>query len=129
MSMSECPHCRRRLLSQASPTCNWCGREIEDTAYQQRAAVTRDAFFVEQALHDAASLAAMEGFGMGNPLGMGTPWLSPLDPLTGLPLRRLPPSVSSVLPPTPPEPPVQTLAQDEDAPDTAPGARFRHLEL
>ena len=127
--MTECPYCRRRLLSQASPTCNWCGREIEDAAYQQRATVAREAFFVEQALHDAASLAAIEGLPVGNP------WLSPLDPLTGMPMMRLPrpvptfPPLAAPPPIVSPEPAAEEEAVPETELDSEPGARFRHLEL
>ncbi|MBV9851614.1 MAG: hypothetical protein JO250_18245 [Armatimonadetes bacterium] len=123
--MNECPHCHHKLLSQASPRCNWCGREIPDASYQQQAETKREAFFAEQALHDAASLARMEALNI-NPL------LSPLDPFTGLPLgsafppRPVPtfgraPQVEQLAPP--PEPPAET------APEGASGGRFRHLEL
>ena len=115
--MSLCPFCHRRLLSQASPACNWCGKEIPDAAYQQNAAVKREVLHVQQALHDAESLAAIEGLNRN----MGGLWVSPLDLL-----RRLPPVVQ-VVPyiqprPTPP-------AGEEPVPEETTAGRFRHLEL
>ncbi len=115
--MSECPFCRRRLLSTASPSCNWCGKEIPDAAYQQRAAAEREAFHVQQALHDAASLAAIEG------LSMGGPWFSPLDMLRG-PQTFSRPVLRPFLPAEEPAPPAEIPAPEETT-DT----RFRHLEL
>ncbi len=38
-----CPHCHRRLLTQTSALCNWCGAKIEDEEYQAKAAQTRHA--------------------------------------------------------------------------------------
>jgi hypothetical protein len=57
--MNDCPHCGRHLLSKASVRCNWCGTEIEDSAYQAQAQTEREAFFMHQAEHDAQSLANM----------------------------------------------------------------------
>jgi predicted amidophosphoribosyltransferase len=36
-----CPSCGRKLLTQTSALCNWCGKKIDDPDYQQRAAQTR----------------------------------------------------------------------------------------
>ncbi len=36
-----CPACKRRLLTQTSALCNWCGAKIENDEYQARAAQTR----------------------------------------------------------------------------------------
>jgi len=59
--MNTCPQCNRKLISHISPRCNWCGHEIADPAYQAQAEVDRAAFFAQQALHEAQSLAFMEG--------------------------------------------------------------------
>lgn len=37
----SCPSCKRKLLTQASVLCNWCGAKIEDDDYQARAAQQR----------------------------------------------------------------------------------------
>ena len=133
--MSACPFCHRRLLTQASACCNWCGREIPDANYQQQAEAKREAFFIEQALHDAASLARTESL-------YGDPLLTSLDPLTNLPLslgtrRSARPAVAN-----PGQAPSfgrpltagdQTPAILPQASTTPPedeaGDRFRHLEL
>ena len=36
-----CPTCKRKLLTQTSALCNWCGAKISDADYQERAAQTR----------------------------------------------------------------------------------------
>ncbi len=36
-----CPECNRRLLTQTSALCNWCGAKIDDPEYQVRAARSR----------------------------------------------------------------------------------------
>ena len=36
-----CPSCGRRLLTQASVLCNWCGAVIDNEEYQQKAAEAR----------------------------------------------------------------------------------------
>lgn len=36
-----CPACKRRLLTQTSALCNWCGAKIDNDEYQARAAQTR----------------------------------------------------------------------------------------
>lgn len=59
-TMNNCPHCHRRLISHISPRCNWCGKEIEDAAYQANADTERAAFFAQQAIHDAQSLVRTE---------------------------------------------------------------------
>jgi hypothetical protein len=58
--MDFCPRCQRKLITHASPKCNWCGEEIEDAAYQQLAQTARDEFFNEQAQHDAISQARIQ---------------------------------------------------------------------
>jgi len=58
--MNNCPHCHRRLISHISPRCNWCGKEIEDAAYQAKADTERAAFFAQQAIHDTQSLVRTE---------------------------------------------------------------------
>lgn len=58
--MNQCPECGKRLLSQASARCNWCGIAIDDADYQARAETEREAYFAHAAAHDAQSLAATE---------------------------------------------------------------------
>ena len=36
-----CPHCSRKLLTQTSALCNWCGARIDDPEYQMNAAQVR----------------------------------------------------------------------------------------
>ncbi len=36
-----CPTCKRKLLTQTSPLCNWCGAQIDNPEYQARAAQSR----------------------------------------------------------------------------------------
>lgn len=70
--MNICPHCHRRLLTHTSASCNWCGQEIGDAAYQQQADAERQAFFAHQAQRDAQSLAIARAANVGafaDPLG------------------------------------------------------------
>lgn len=39
--LTHCPACSRRLLTQASALCNWCGAKINDPHYQEQAARSR----------------------------------------------------------------------------------------
>ena len=39
--IAVCPTCKRRLLTQTSALCNWCGAKIDNDEYQARAAQTR----------------------------------------------------------------------------------------
>ena len=39
--VAACPTCKRRLLTQTSALCNWCGAKIDNDEYQARAAQTR----------------------------------------------------------------------------------------
>jgi hypothetical protein len=38
-----CPNCSRKLLTQTSALCNWCGARIDDPEYQMNAAQVRQA--------------------------------------------------------------------------------------
>ncbi len=51
--IAVCPSCGRRLLTQTSALCNWCGAKIDNLDYQARAAQTR-------AERDAQERAALE---------------------------------------------------------------------
>ena len=51
--IAVCPACGRRLLTQTSALCNWCGAKIDDPDYQARAAQTRHE-------RDAQERAALE---------------------------------------------------------------------
>jgi ribosomal protein L37AE/L43A len=51
--IAVCPSCGRRLLTQTSALCNWCGAKIDNPDYQARAAQTR-------AERDASERAALE---------------------------------------------------------------------
>ena len=82
--MNICPFCHRRLLSQASPCCNWCGREIPDAGFQQQAGAMREAFFWEQAMHDAASLARVDSV-------YATPLSIPIPPRPRVVVQEPPP--------------------------------------
>ena len=39
--IAVCPICKRKLLTQTSALCNWCGAKIDNPDYQQRAALSR----------------------------------------------------------------------------------------
>ena len=39
--VAVCPTCKRKLLTQTSALCNWCGAKIDNTEYQERAALSR----------------------------------------------------------------------------------------
>ena len=39
--IAACPACKRRLLTQTSALCNWCGAKIDNPEYQERAALGR----------------------------------------------------------------------------------------
>ena len=60
-----CPHCGRKLLTQTSALCNWCGVKIEDPEYQEKAAQTRlerdvaDRSAVEAALQEEAEFGTL----------------------------------------------------------------------
>lgn len=74
--MNTCPYCKRALLSHSSARCNWCGKVIEDAAYQAKAEVEREASIARQAQHDAQSLANIEAININGyngfyPVGMG----------------------------------------------------------
>jgi hypothetical protein len=42
-ALTHCPACARKLLTQASVLCNWCGAKISDPQYQEQAALSRQA--------------------------------------------------------------------------------------
>ena len=52
-TVRHCPHCNRRLVSQRSARCNWCGREIENADYQIQADIERVVFLQKQREHEA----------------------------------------------------------------------------
>jgi len=60
-----CPQCGRKLLTQTSALCNWCGVKIEDPEYQEKAAQTRlerdqaDRAAVEAALQEEAEYGTL----------------------------------------------------------------------
>ena len=52
--IAVCPACGRRLLTQTSALCNWCGAKIDNPDYQARAAQTR----LERDAQERATLEA-----------------------------------------------------------------------
>ena len=40
-AIAVCPACNRKLLTQTSALCNWCGAKIDNPDYQARAAQSR----------------------------------------------------------------------------------------
>lgn len=106
----NCPACGRKLLSQASARCNWCGETVPDAAFQAGASTARAAYFAHIAAHDAASLLAMEVVFQTGPV-----LVQPLPPVQSI--HREPPPAEDAAP----EP--VTTEQDDAR------ARFRHLEL
>jgi len=60
-----CPHCGRKLLTQTSALCNWCGVKIDDEEYQEKAAQSRlerdqaDRAAVEAALQEEAEYGTL----------------------------------------------------------------------
>lgn len=55
--MDTCPQCNRKLLSHASMRCNWCGAEINDEGYQQKAAQERAIYRAHESYRDAIESA------------------------------------------------------------------------
>ena len=53
--VAACPACKRRLLTQTSALCNWCGAKIDNDEYQARAAQTR----LERDTQERAALEAL----------------------------------------------------------------------
>ena len=41
VEVAVCPACKRKLLTQTSALCNWCGARIDNPEYQERAALGR----------------------------------------------------------------------------------------
>ena len=41
--LTHCPACSRKLLTQTSVICNWCGAKIEHPKYLEQAAQSRQA--------------------------------------------------------------------------------------
>jgi len=41
LEVAVCPACKRKLLTQTSALCNWCGAMIDNPEYQARAAQSR----------------------------------------------------------------------------------------
>jgi len=74
--MQLCPNCQRRLISQASTRCNWCGSLIEDAEYQAKATVNRESYWAQQQMHDLRMLAwqrSLAGIGpTGDPIFAAT---------------------------------------------------------
>ncbi len=136
--MTLCAQCGKRLLSQASARCNWCGAIIDNAVYQAQAQTERDAYFRHAAVRDAQSLAAMEALAiLGTPMN---PWT--LAPVPGR--RRMPATPNQeALPPAPSgtsahmpaiqagSPPAGSDATSEPVKNEAEeaGERFRHLEI
>jgi hypothetical protein len=58
-----CPNCGRKLLTQASALCNWCGARINDEEYQRRAAEARHEMDVAERI--AVETAVAEDARMG----------------------------------------------------------------
>jgi len=52
--VAVCPACNRRLLTQTSALCNWCGALIDNPDYQARATQTR----LERDAQERAALEA-----------------------------------------------------------------------
>lgn len=67
VDVTTCPHCGRKLLTQASALCNWCGAKIEDDDYQRRAAEARHQ--IDVAERTAVETAVAEEARMGGVLG------------------------------------------------------------
>ncbi|MDQ2800309.1 MAG: hypothetical protein M3Y13_11795 [Armatimonadota bacterium] len=118
--MNNCPHCGRKLLSHISAKCNWCGTEIEDTAYLAQAEVQRAILEAERAQHDRQAV----GFSaIVNSLGLLTGLSSPvLEKQIVRPAREHRQEPAAVPPPPAPEAPAAPLVSETQG-------RFDHLEL
>ena len=119
--MELCPECHRRLLSQASTKCNWCGHTIDDTGYQARAEQERQAYFAEIAARDALDHLRLDA-GL-NPFRDARQdlMLAAQIAQAKAQIRTHPVQpAASVTKPAPP--PVEE-------PETEPGNRFQHLEF
>ena len=53
--IAVCPTCKRKLLTQTSALCNWCGAKIDNADYQAQAAQTR----LERDAQERAGLEAL----------------------------------------------------------------------
>jgi hypothetical protein len=144
--VTDCPKCRRRLLSHASAKCNWCGAEIVDADYQAQAQADREAYFVHQAQHDAQSLAQIDAINVNAYDTILDPFTTlpyPQNRRRGTPIRPLTydnqtPAVRSEMQTTSVWPrPADKICENELAPETADAdpletgkqGRFQHLEL
>ncbi len=141
--MTQCPHCGKRLLSQASARCNWCGATINNADYQAHAQTERDAYFAHAAAHDAQSLAATEAlFIPGTP--MAPFMLAPIMAPRRIPsiehakaVQPAPKGSSPCMPARKTQQPKENQGQAKSSADSGPikneaeeaGERFRHLEL
>lgn len=144
--MELCPNCHRKLISHASARCNWCGHTIEDQQYQQEASANRQAFFAQQALHDAQSLAwqlSMTGSGpFGDPIfGPPVPFRSAAAQQSAVArqaaietaqlaaIRAMRQVQPSTLPAEPGSQATTPDTEDSQTKDSPPENRFGHLEL
>ncbi len=59
-----CPQCHRKLLTQASVLCNWCGAKIDDPEYQAKAAETRQALDQQEKAQIEAMIQEEARFGI-----------------------------------------------------------------
>ena len=77
-----CPSCHRKLLTQTSILCNWCGEKIDDPDFLERAAAERTARD-EQERHRVESVAQEEAqYGIfGRLKRMAKPQSAPKKPL------------------------------------------------
>jgi len=77
-----CPTCGRRLLTQTSALCNWCGAHIDNPQYQARAAEGRQARDQQErsALEATIQEEAQHGV-LGRLKRLGKQKPAPRDPL------------------------------------------------
>ncbi|BDI31909.1 hypothetical protein CCAX7_39600 [Capsulimonas corticalis] len=84
--VTHCPTCNRKLLTQTSALCNWCGAKISDPNYQERAAQTRLAADATERARIAAIIQEEGRYGVLGRLKRrakgvtGAPQVEPLNP-------------------------------------------------
>ena len=83
--VTNCPTCKRKLLTKTSALCNWCGAKISDPSYQEQAAQTRLAADAEERARIAAIIKEEGRYGVLGRLkrrakdSSGKPSLNPDD--------------------------------------------------